>query len=90
MIPVMSDGTRLRIAHSRYTLSEFYDQSALISNDIDRVSGHHYQRGAGQDDEAHRHRGDDPGSANARPDRLAAIEGSLSRLGARVIGLMAV
>jgi hypothetical protein len=94
MIPVMSDGDPARVIAplpAVITPSEFYDQSSMISSDIDRVSGvNDYQRGASntmkrtateaamiQD------------SANARAqDRLAGIEGSLARLGARVIGLM--
>ena len=49
MIPVMSDGDPSRVIAplpAVITPSEFYDQSAMISNDIDRVSGvSDYQRG---------------------------------------------
>ena len=95
MIPVMSDGNPANVIAplpAVITPTEFYDQSALISNDIDRVSGvTDYQRGATastmkrtateaamiQD------------SANARgQDRLASIESSLARIGERIIGLM--
>ena len=67
MIPVVSDGNIANVITplpAVITPSDFYDQSSLISDDIDRVSGvSDYQRGVepGQR-QAHRHRGgDDPG-----------------------------
>jgi len=95
MIPVMSDGNPASVIAplpAVITPSEFYDQSAMISNDIDRVSGvTDYQRGATANTmkRTATEAAMIQDSANARAqDRLAAIEGSLSRLGARVIGLM--
>ena len=74
------------------TPSEFYDQSHLITNDIDRVSGvSDYQRGAAQT--AVKRTATEAAmiqdAANSRAqDRLAKIETVLSQLGERVIGLM--
>ena len=94
MVPVTGGGdpsTALPPIPATITPPEFFDQSALISNDIDRVSGvSDYQRGAQtsikrtateaamiQD------------AANARAqDRLAKIEGILSEVAERIIGLM--
>ena len=74
------------------TPTEFYDQSAMISNDIDRVSGvTDYQRGASANTmkRTATEAAMIQDSANARAqDRLASIEGSLARIGERVIGLM--
>jgi hypothetical protein len=95
MIPVMSDGNPANVIAPMpavITPSEFYDQSGLITNDIDRVSGvSDYQRGAGQT--AIKRTATEAAmiqdAANARAqDRLAKIESTLARLGERVIGLM--
>ena len=95
MIPVMSDGDPSRVIAPMpavITPSEFYDQSGLITNDIDRVSGvSDYQRGSGQT--AIKRTATEAAmiqdAANARAqDRLAKIEAALARLGERVIGLM--
>jgi hypothetical protein len=74
------------------TPSDFYDQSGLITNDIDRVSGvSDYQRGSAQT--AVKRTATEAAmiqdAANARAqDRLAKIESALAHLGERVIGLM--
>jgi hypothetical protein len=74
------------------TPSEFYDQSSLITNDIDRVSGvSDYQRGAAQTSvkRTATEAAMIQDAANARAqDRLAKIETVLSQLGERVIALM--
>jgi hypothetical protein len=95
MIPVMSDGNPANVIAplpAVITPTEFYDQSAMISNDIDRVSGvTDYQRGATANTmkRTATEAAMIQDSANARAqDRLASIEGSLSRIGERVIGLM--
>jgi hypothetical protein len=95
MIPVMSDGNPANVIAplpAVITPSEFYDQSAMISNDIDRVSGvTDYQRGASANTmkRTATEAAMIQDSANARAqDRLASIEGSLGRLGERIIGLM--
>jgi hypothetical protein len=94
MIPVVTDdspGSVIAPVPAVITPPEFYNQSDLISNDMDRVSGvSDYQRGAQtsikrtateaamiQD------------AANSRAqDRLSKIEDVLAQLGERVIGLM--
>lgn len=94
MIPVMADRLSDVIIPmpAVITPSDFYDQSGLITNDIDRVSGvSDYQRGSAQT--AVKRTATEAAmiqdSANARSqDRLAKIEGSLARLGERVIALM--
>ena len=95
MIPVMSDGNPANVIAplpAVITPTEFYDQSAMISNDIDRVSGvTDYQRGASANTmkRTATEAAMIQDSANARAqDRLAGIEGSLARIGERVIGLM--
>jgi hypothetical protein len=96
MIPVMNMNGSLNDViipmPAVITPSEFYDQSSLITNDIDRVSGvSDYQRGAGQT--AIKRTATEAAmiqdAANARAqDRLAKIETVLSQLGERVIALM--
>lgn len=94
MIPVMGDGDPSRAiapVPTVITPPEFFDQSAMITNDLDRVSGvTDYQRGAQtsikrtateaamiQD------------AANARAqDRLAKVEAILSEIGERIVQLM--
>jgi hypothetical protein len=94
MIPVMSDNLSQVIIPlpAVITPSEFYDQSAMITNDIDRVSGvSDYQRGgnAGAIKRTATEAAMIQDAANSRSqDRLAKIEGNLARLGERVIGLM--
>lgn len=94
MIPVLADDISKVVEPmpAVITPTDFYDQSGLITNDIDRVSGvSDYQRGAGQT--AIKRTATEAAmiqdAANARAqDRLAKIESSLARLGERVIGLM--
>ena len=94
MIPVMSDNMNDVITPmpAVITPSDFYDQSGLITNDIDRVSGvSDYQRGSAQT--AVKRTATEAAmiqdAANARAqDRLAKIESTLARLGERIIGLM--
>jgi len=95
MIPVMSDGNPANVIAplpAVITPSEFYDQSAMITNDIDRVSGvTDYQRGstANTMKRTATEAAMIQDSANSRAqDRLASIEGALARLGERIIGLM--
>ena len=96
MIPVEGDEVNLERVMvpvpAVITPAEFYDQSAMITNDIDRISGvTDYQRGGG--DNGIKRTATEAAmiqdSANAKAqDRLAKIEGSLARLGERVIALM--
>jgi len=94
MIPVLADNLSDVIIPmpAVVTPSDFYDQSGMITNDIDRVSGvSDYQRGAAQT--AVKRTATEAAmiqdSANARAqDKLAKIEGILARLGERIIGLM--
>jgi hypothetical protein len=95
MIPVLSDGDPSRVIAplpAVITPTDFYDQSGLITNDIDRVSGvSDYQRGSAQSNvkRTATEAAMIQDAANARAqDRLAKIEGTLSRLGERIIGLM--
>src|SRR4029450_1193142 len=95
MIPVIADQNVAAVIAplpAVITPSEFYDQSAMITNDIDRVSGvSDYQRGGntGAIKRTATEAGMIQDSANARAqDRLAKIESSLARLGERIIGLM--
>jgi hypothetical protein len=74
------------------TPPEFFDQSAMISNDLDRVSGvSDYQRGSPQ--QQIRRTATEAAmiqdAANARAqDRLAKVELVLSEIAERVVGLM--
>jgi hypothetical protein len=95
MIPVMSDGNPAGVIAplpAVITPTDFYDQSGMITNDIDRVSGvSDYQRGSAQT--AVKRTATEAAmiqdAANARAqDRLAKIESTLARLGERIIGLM--
>ena len=94
MIPVMSDKIDdvIMPMPAVITPTDFYDQSGLITNDIDRVSGvSDYQRGSAQT--AVKRTATEAAmiqdSANARSqDRLAKIEGALARIGERIIALM--
>lgn len=95
MIPVSADGNPGQVVAPMpavITPTDFYDQSGLITNDIDRVSGvSDYQRGAAQT--AVKRTATEAAmiqdAANARAqDRLRKIESTLSRLGQRVISLM--
>jgi hypothetical protein len=94
MIPVLADDLSQVIIPlpAVITPSEFYDQSSLITQDIDRVSGvSDYQRGAGQT--AVKRTATEAAmiqdAANARAqDRLAKVESVLAQLGERIIGLM--
>jgi len=95
MIPVMTDGDPSRAIAplpAVITPSDFYDQSSLISSDIDRVSGiSDYQRGSAQTSvkrtatEAAMIQ--DASNARAQ-DRLAKVETILAQIAERVIGLM--
>ena len=95
MIPVMSDGNPAGVIAplpAVITPTEFYDQSGLITNDIDRVSGvSDYQRGSAQTSikRTATEAAMIQDAANARAqDRLAKIESVLARLGERIIKLM--
>lgn len=95
MIPVLSDGDPSRVVAALpavITPTDFYDQSGLITNDIDRVSGvSDYQRGSSQSSikRTATEAAMIQDAANARAqDRLAKIESTLARLGERIIGLM--
>lgn len=95
MIPVMSDGNPggvIAPLPAVITPTDFYDQSSMISADLDRVSGvSDYQRGSGQTSikRTATEAAMIQDAANARAqDRLAKIEGILAQLGERIIGLM--
>jgi hypothetical protein len=95
MIPVMADGNIQAVIAplpAVITPTEFYDQSSLITNDIDRVSGvSDYQRGSSQSTikRTATEAAMIQDAANSRAqDRLAKVESSLARLGERIIGLM--
>ena len=95
MIPVLSDGDPSRVIAplpAVITPTDFYDQSGLITNDIDRVSGvSDYQRGSAQTSvkRTATEAAMIQDAANARAqDRLAKVESTLARLGERIIGLM--
>ena len=94
MIPVQGDGDPAKAISPvppSITPSEFFDQSAMISDDIDRVSGvSDYQRGAQAEiKRTATEAAMIQDAANARAqDRLAKIELTLADLGARVIALM--
>ncbi len=96
MIPVMSDGNPANVIAplpAVITPSDFYDQSAMISSDIDRVSGvSDYQRGAGAQTNMKRTATEAAmiqDAANSRAqDRLAKVETILAQIAERVIGLM--
>lgn len=94
-IPVMGDDDpekAIRALPTQATPPEFFDQSAMISDDLDRVSGvSDYQRG--QPQSAIKRTATEAAmiqdAANARAqDRLARIEGILAEIGERIVGLM--
>lgn len=94
MIPVMGDGNPAAAISQvpvGITPPEFFDQSTLITNDLDRVSGvSDYQRGA---QTAIRRTATEAAmiqdAANSRAqDRLSKIEDVLSEVAERIIGLM--
>jgi hypothetical protein len=94
MIPTIADDLSTVVVPmpAVITPTDFYDQSGIITNDIDRVSGvTDYQRGASQTNikrtatEAAMIQ--DASNARAQ-DRLAKIEDVLSNIGERIIGLM--
>jgi hypothetical protein len=94
MIPVMGDAdpsTAIAPVPTVITPPEFFDQSAMITNDLDRVSGvSDYQRGA---QTAIKRTATEAAmiqdAANARAqDRLAKVESILAEVAERVIGLM--
>ena len=74
------------------TPPEFFDQSAMISDDLDRVSGvSDYQRGQPQQNikRTATEAAMIQDAANARAqDRLMRVEGILSEIGERIVGLM--
>lgn len=95
MIPVADPSADLakavRAMPIEITPPEFFNQSGMITNDMDRVSGvSDYQRGATS--EIRRTATEAAmiqDSANARAqDRIAKIENILSEIGERVVGLM--
>ena len=94
MIPVIGDmdpASAIAPVPAAITPPEFFDQSAMITNDLDRVSGvSDYQRGA---QTAIKRTATEAAmiqdAANARAqDRLAKIEGILGEVAERVVGLM--
>jgi hypothetical protein len=94
MIPVEGDmdpSSAISPVPSVITPPEFFDQSAMITNDLDRVSGvSDYQRGA---QTAIKRTATEAAmiqdAANARAqDRLSKIEGILAEVAERVVGLM--
>ena len=94
LVPTLADNLQEAIVPmpAVITPTDFYDQSGMITNDIDRVSGvSDYQRGAAQTSvkRTATEAAMIQDSANARAqDRLAKIESSLARIGERIIGLM--
>jgi hypothetical protein len=95
MIPVQGDGdpeSSIAPVPVVITPAEFFDQSAMIANDLDRVSGvSDYQRGSPQ--QQIRRTATEAAmiqdAANARAqDRLAKVELVLSEIAERVVGLM--
>jgi len=94
MIPVISDGDPANViapVPAVITPPEFYNQSDMISTDMDRVSGvSDYQRGA---QTAIKRTATEAAmiqdASNSRAqDRLTKIEDSLGRIGERIINLM--
>lgn len=95
MIPVLSDNLQNAIIPlpAVITPSEFYDQSGMISNDLDRVSGvSDYNRGGQAQVHVKRTATEaamiQDGANSRAQDRLAKIETVLAQLGERIIGLM--
>ncbi|WP_395160869.1 proline-rich domain-containing protein [Ilumatobacter sp.] len=94
MIPVLGDGnpsSALAPVVPSITPPEFFDQSAMISNDIDRISGvSDYQRGAQTSiKRTATEAGMIQDAANARAqDRLGKVETILAQCGERIVALM--
>ena len=95
MIPVRGGedpATALAPVPAPMTPPEFFDQSELIQNDMDQVSGvSDYHRGAPQQNikRTATEAAMIQDAANARAqDRLMKVEGILAEVGERVIGLM--
>ena len=95
MIPVQGDSNpsdSIAPVPVVITPPEFFDQSAMIANDLDRVSGvSDYQRGAPQQQikRTATEAAMIQDSANSRAqDRLAKIEGVLAEVAERIVGLM--
>jgi len=95
MIPVVSDGNIANVITplpAVITPSDFYDQSSLISADLDRVSGvSDYQRASSQANvkRTATEAAMIQDSANSRSqDRLAKVEAMLAQIGERLIGLL--
>ncbi len=95
MIPVVSDGNITNVITplpAVITPSDFYDQSSLITADLDRVSGvSDYQRAASQANvkRTATEAAMIQDSANSRSqDRLAKVESMLAQIGERLIGLL--
>ena len=95
MIPVVSDGNITNVITplpAVITPSDFYDQSSLISADLDRVSGvSDYQRASSQANvkRTATEAAMIQDSANSRSqDRLAKVEAMLAQIGERLIGLL--
>jgi hypothetical protein len=95
MIPVVGDtdpSSSIAPVPVVITPPEFFDQSAMISNDLDRVSGvSDYQRGSPQQQikRTATEAAMIQDAANARAqDRLAKVELVLSEIAERVVGLM--
>lgn len=94
-IPIKGDGDpskAIAALDTQATPPEFFDQSAMISDDLDRVSGvSDYQRGQPQTSikRTATEAAMIQDAANARAqDRLARVEQILGELGERIIGLM--
>lgn len=94
MIPVIGDNdpsSAISPVPPSITPPEFFDQSAMITNDLDRVSGvNDYQRGA---QSAIKRTATEAAmiqdASNARAqDRLAKVEGILSEVAERIVQLM--
>jgi hypothetical protein len=95
MIPVQGDANpsdAMAPVPVVITPPEFFDQSAMIANDLDRVSGvSDYQRGAPQQQikrTATEAAMIQDASNSRAQDRLAKIEGVLSEIAERIVGLM--
>jgi hypothetical protein len=95
MIPVQGDANpndAMAPVPTVITPPEFFDQSAMIANDIDRVSGvSDYQRGQPQQQikrTATEAAMIQDASNSRAQDRLAKVEGVLSEIAERIVGLM--
>jgi hypothetical protein len=95
MIPAQGDSdpsTAIAPVPAVMTPPEMFDQSAMIANDIDRVSGvSDYQRGSPQQQikrTATEAAMIQDASNSRAQDRLAKVEGVLSEIAERIVGLM--